>query len=171
MKWITIIIVLILAFGFVFFSRPQPETIIETVDKECPVCPDNEVCEPEIIVKEVLKEVIKEVIKEIPVEKIVYRDNIVYQDSLDLRLELAECKERGIDTFNLYYQRNNDLNFCQATTTALIPSYKNLLFEFEELIDLARELNRDYIFSSDLTLQLSELVEFASSSKAFIGEF
>lgn len=60
----------------------------ECPECECPVCLEGKcpICEPEIIVKEVIKEipvqVIKEVevIKEVPVEKIVYQDRIIYQE-------------------------------------------------------------------------------------------
>lgn len=46
----------------------------------CPTCQPNEtVCEPEIITKEIIKEV--EIVKEVPVEKIVYQDKIIYKEA------------------------------------------------------------------------------------------
>lgn len=125
---------------------------------QCPICPKPQICEP--------------IIKEVPVEKIVYLDKIIYQQSdLDCRIEFANYKKMVEGEFVLYSQALQALTSCKATTTDFIASYSGLLSEFEETVDLILGLNRDYLFQSSLTSKIFELKDFASTSRAFIGKF
>lgn len=176
MKYFTqtiISIVFVLIIGLMIWSETKIQTEIAQAPQECPACldcPEPQLCEPEVIIKEVPIEKIKEVIKEVPVEKIIYRDKVIYQtNDQDCRIELSTCKSVRQDLFAMYSENLKALESYRATTTDFRISYQNLLYQFETLIDLTFGLNRDYLFQPRLSERLNEFIEIASTSRAFLA--
>lgn len=151
---------------FIFWAIQENKVEIIEMPKECLIC------EPQTITKEIPIEKIitKEVIKEVPIDKIVYTDKVIYKESPDCKLDLVYCNNHRKEMFELYSQTRELLESCQTTTTDFRVSYRNLLTQFEIMLDILGNPNTEYLLHNKLVNWVNQFTQVASTSEEFLKE-